>query len=108
MTSTTVRLARTRRPRPRRTVSRRRQLIGAAFALPALALFGAFAIYPMIRVFYISFFDYDLTSSPRWVGMLNYRYLLHSEEFHAALQATGFYLFFTYVPAVGLALLLAV
>jgi multiple sugar transport system permease protein len=81
------------RPGLRATTSRK--LIGAGFALPALALFGAFAIYPMIRVFYISFFDYDLTSSPRWVGMLNYRYLLHSEEFHAALQATGFYLFFT-------------
>src|SRR3954467_9557720 len=107
MTSTTVRLARPRRPRSRRTVSRRRQLIGAAFAVPAIALFGAFAIYPMVRVFYISFFDYDLTSAPRWIGLHNYRYLLHSEEFHAALQATGFYLLFTYVPSVLLALLLA-
>jgi multiple sugar transport system permease protein len=103
MAAPTVQLT---RPGFRATTSRK--LIGAAFAVPALLLFGAFAIYPMIRVFYISFFDYDLTSSPRWVGMLNYRYLLHSSEFHAALQATGFYLFFTYVPAVVLALLLAV
>jgi multiple sugar transport system permease protein len=86
----------------------RRKWIGAAFAVPAIALFAAFAIYPMIRVFYISFFDYDLTSSPHWVGLHNYRYLMHSAEFHAALKATGFYLFFTYVPAVLLALLLAV
>ena len=107
MTSTTVRLPRVRRARPRRTVSRRRQWIGAAVAVPAIALFGAFAIYPMVRVFYISFFDYDLTSTPRWIGLHNYRYLLHSEEFHAALQATGFYLLFTYVPSVILALLLA-
>src|SRR4051794_20304517 len=99
MTSTTVRLPGARRAGSRRTVSRRRQWIGAAFALPAIALFGAFAIYPMLRVFYISFFDYDLTSAPHWIGLHNYQYLLHSQEFHAALQATGFYLLFTYVPS---------
>src|SRR4051812_19670602 len=88
--------------------STRRKLIGAAFAVPALALFGLFAIYPMVRVFYISLFDYDLTSSPRWVGFDNYQFLWHSEQFHQSLEATGFYLLFTYVPAVLLALLLAI
>lgn len=88
--------------------STQRKVIGAAFAVPALALFGLFAVYPMIRVFYISLFDYDLTSSPRWVGFDNYEFLWHSEQFHQSLEATGFYLLFTYVPAVLLALLLAI
>jgi ABC-type sugar transport system permease subunit len=94
--------------RSRRAAVTRRKWIGAAFAAPALALFGAFAIYPMIRVFYISFFDYDLTSSPRWVGLQNYRYLIDSDTFRASLTATLFYVGFTYVPAVVMGLLLAV
>src|SRR3954447_8083463 len=103
MTSTTVRTF-----RPARSATSRRKWIGAAFAVPALALFGAFAIYPMARVFYISFFDYDLTSAPRWVGLQNYRYLMDSDSFQASLTATVFYVGFTYVPAVLLALVLAV
>jgi multiple sugar transport system permease protein len=84
-----------------------RKMIGAAFAVPALALFGLFAVYPMIRVFYISLFDYDLTSPPHWAGFANYEFLWHSEQFHQSLEATGFYLLFTYLPAVLLALVLA-
>jgi multiple sugar transport system permease protein len=87
--------------------SAHRKIIGAVFAVPALALFGLFAVYPMVRVFYISLFDYDLTSPPHWVGFANYGFLWHSEQFHQSLEATGFYLLFTYVPAVLLALLLA-
>jgi len=103
MTATTVR---TRRLRLAATT--RHKWIGAAFAVPALALFGAFAIYPMARVFYISFFDYDLTSSPRWVGLHNYRYLFDSSDFHATVRETLFYVTFTYVPAIVLALVLGV
>jgi len=107
MTATTARVGRSRPVRwPAATT--RRKWIGAAFAVPALALFGAFAIYPMIRVFYISFFDYDLTSPPRFVGWQNYRYLFGSDTFQASLAATVFYVVFTYVPAVLMALVLAV
>lgn len=102
MTSTTVRAL-----WPRRAATSRRKWIGAAFAVPALALFGAFAVYPMARVFYISFFDYDLTSPARWVGLQNYRYLMDSESFRSSLAATAFYVGFTYVPAVVMALVLA-
>ena len=56
---------------------RRRNLAGLAFALPALALFALFAIYPMLRVVYLSLFDYNLTSPGRYVGLHNYDFLLH-------------------------------
>ncbi len=86
---------------------RRGDTVGALLAVPALVLFAAFAIYPMLRVFYLSLFDYNLTSPARWVGLANYRFLLHDARFHQALAATGFYLVATYLPAVLLALVLA-
>jgi multiple sugar transport system permease protein len=87
--------------------NQRRDAAGVAFALPALLLFVLFAIYPMLRVFYLSLFDYNLTSPARWVGTDNYEFLLHDERFHDAFGASIFFLVATYVPAVLLALLLA-
>jgi multiple sugar transport system permease protein len=89
------------------TWARRRNAAGAAFALPALALFLLFAVYPMLRVFYLSVFDYNLTSPAEFVGLDNYRFLLHDQRFHAAFTASIFYVVATYVPAVLLALLIA-
>jgi multiple sugar transport system permease protein len=97
--------ARRQARRPRHL--RRRDWAGAAFAVPALVLFLAFAVYPMLRVFYLSVFDYNLTSPAEFVGLDNYRFLLHDERFHAAFGASIFYVAATYVPAVLLALLIA-
>ena len=96
-------MPRTRRPRHQR----RRDAIGLAFALPALALFLAFAVYPMLRVFYLSLFDYNLTSPPKYVGLGNFDFLLHDARFHKSFGASIFFLFAAYVPAVLLALLIA-
>jgi ABC-type sugar transport system permease subunit len=100
-----IRGRRSRRPRP--LYHRRRDLVGLSFAIPALVLFAAFAVYPMLRVFYLSLFDYDLTSPARYVGLGNFRFLLHDARFHSALAASIFFLFASYVPAVLLALLIA-
>jgi multiple sugar transport system permease protein len=89
------------------TWARRRDWSGAAFAAPALVLFLLFAVYPMVRVFYLSVFDYNLTSPAEFVGLDNYRFLLHDERFHAAFGASIFYVVATYVPAVLLGLLIA-
>ena len=100
-----LRAARRHARRPRHL--RRRDWAGAAFAAPALALFLAFAVYPMLRVFYLSVFDYNLTSPAEFVGLDNYRFLWHDERFHAAFGASIFYVVATYVPAVLLALVIA-
>jgi ABC-type sugar transport system permease subunit len=100
-----IRGRRLRRPRP--LYQRRRNLVGLSFAIPALALFALFAVYPMLRVFYLSLFDYDLTSQARYVGLGNFRFLLHDARFHSALGASVFFLVAAYVPAVLLALLIA-
>jgi multiple sugar transport system permease protein len=89
------------------TWARRRDWAGAAFAVPALALFLLFAVYPMLRVFYLSVFDYNLTSPAEYVGLDNYRFLFEDDRFQAAFGASIFYVLATYVPAVLLALLIA-
>jgi multiple sugar transport system permease protein len=61
----------------------------------------------MLRVFYLSLFDYDLTSPPKYVGLSNFRFLLHDERFHHSFGASIFFLLAAYVPAVLLALLIA-
>lgn len=99
----TRRRARARRP----GYQRRRDAAGLGFALPALALFLLFAIYPTLRVFYLSFFDYNLTSPAQYVGTDNYTFLFQDDRFHSAFAATIFFVVAAYVPAVVLALLIA-
>jgi multiple sugar transport system permease protein len=61
----------------------------------------------MLRVFYLSVFDYNLTSPAEFVGLDNYRFLFEDDRFQAAFGASIFYVLATYVPAVLLALLIA-
>ncbi|MDF5757653.1 sugar ABC transporter permease [Spongiactinospora sp. TRM90649] len=97
----------TRRPsRARRRVSGR-NLVGAMLSWPALALFAAFAIYPGLRVFYLSLFDYSLTAPPTFVGPANFTFLAEDPRFREALLNSLVYTVGTYVPAVALALVLA-
>lgn len=91
----------------RRRIDRRRNVVGATFAIPALALFVAFAIYPGVRVFYLSLFEYNLTSPAEFVGLDNFRYLWSDSTFHQVLLNTAFYVGATYGLSLTLALLLA-
>ncbi|MBB5626183.1 carbohydrate ABC transporter permease [Sphaerisporangium krabiense] len=85
----------------------RRDLVGATLSFPALALFALFAIYPGLRVFYLSLFDYSLTSPATFVGLENFRFLATDPRFHEALLNSLFYTVGTYLPALVLALMLA-
>ncbi len=85
-----------------------RALVGVLMALPALAFFAAFAIYPILRVFYLSFFEYNLTSPERWIGLGNFAYLFADPTFKAAVVNTAVYVVGTYLPTIVLALLIAI
>jgi oligogalacturonide transport system permease protein len=51
-----------------------------------LALFKAF---PFVASFYLSFTDYDLLSSPEWVGIENYeRLFTRDRTFQKSLEVT--------------------
>lgn len=115
-TSSTAGVGRTTGARPPaaggRTGGRRvlhgRDLLGALLSLPALLLFALFAIWPGLRVFYLSLFDYSLTAPPDFIGLKNFTFLFSDPRFRQALVNSVLYTVGTYLPALILALALAV
>lgn len=89
------------------SVRTRQNLWGFLFALPAVAVFGTFAVYPILRTFYLSVFEYDLVRPPEFVGFSNFRFILTDPDFLQILTNTMFYALGTYGPVVVLALLIA-
>jgi ABC-type sugar transport system permease subunit len=81
--------------------------VGFLFAVPALAFFLLFAIYPGVQVFGFSLFDYNLTSPPKFVGFHNFVYLFTDPRFLATIRQTLFYTVGSYLPALVVALILA-
>lgn len=56
------------------------------FVFPNLALFAIFTFWPMIRAFYLSTVRWDMISPTKTnVGLDNYRYLYHNDEFRETL-----------------------
>lgn len=49
------------------------------FLSPWLIGFAAFYVYPMLASLYFSFTHYDILSTPRWVGLSNYRFMFTSD-----------------------------
>ena len=61
---------------------------GIAFiALPLISLI-LFMYYPIIRSFMISAFDWNLLSDPKFIGLDNYKTLMHDEVFKTSLLNT--------------------
>jgi multiple sugar transport system permease protein len=52
------------------------------FLLPALLVFGTFAVYPILRSLYLSFFDYEFLhpEGMRWIGLGNYHEIIRDER----------------------------
>ncbi len=67
-----------RRRARRRAAWRRRRLVLALMS-PWLVGFSVFFGYPLVMSAYLSFTHYDLITSPRWVGLANYKYLLRDD-----------------------------
>src|SRR3954464_12818029 len=63
-----------RRRARRRAAWRRRRFVLLCLS-PWLVGFSLFFGYPLVMSAYLSFNHYDLLSSPRWVGLANYRYM---------------------------------
>ncbi|KFN10411.1 binding--dependent transport system inner membrane component family protein [Paenibacillus macerans] len=82
-----------------------------AFLLPALGLYVVFFIYPFIFAFILSFQKWNLISpNKEFVGLDNYRRLLHDEVFWISLKNSALYVLLTvpFAMGIGLALALAV
>ncbi|MBB4301079.1 multiple sugar transport system permease protein [Rhodobium orientis] len=84
------------------------RLVPLLFLAPALFLFGLLTIYPLVRVFLLSFFytEYGF-SGASFVGLENYAALLGDSFFRIATWNTIFFTVTATASEVGLGLLLA-
>src|SRR5271170_3066494 len=67
---------------------------GMAFISPWIVGFAVFTAVPVGLSFYYSFCDYALTSpshAPLWIGLENYRLLVHDQLFWTSLGNTLYY-----------------
>jgi multiple sugar transport system permease protein len=67
------------RQRAKRRATWRRRGTILLFLSPWIVGFSVFFGYPLVMSAYLSFTAYDLLSSPRWVGLGNYRYLFNED-----------------------------
>jgi multiple sugar transport system permease protein len=100
------------RRRARRKAAWRRRGLVLLLMSPWLAGFSLFFGYPIVMSAYLSFNHYDLLSAPRWVGLANYRYLLHDDPLVWPAVRNTLWLIAVAVPlqvvfAFGVALMLA-
>lgn len=81
---------------------------GYLFLLPWLVGFFGLTLGPALISLYLSFTDYDMLQSPRWVGMANYvRIATADPKFSAAMDVTLTYVVFSVPFKLTFALLVA-
>lgn len=96
--------------RRRLSMSTREAIHCYIFMLPAIIGIILFWLGPMVASLYLSFTEYDILSSPEWIGLQNYRDLIDDELFWKSFRITTMYSVIS-VPlvlctALGLAVLL--
>lgn len=78
------------------------------FLAPALVLFGVFFVWPAVTAVQLSFYDYDAVSLPEFIGLDNFRQLLHDTRVLQALRNSGILLVVLVPAAAVLPLIVAV
>ena len=61
---------------------------GLFFVLPSFVLFAAFLAGPLLYSLYISFHKWSMLRHPVWLGLANYRQILHDHVFWISLKNT--------------------
>ena len=83
-------------------------LAGWGFISPTVVLIGLFGLVPLVWAFVLSFEKNDLISPGKWVGLSNYRKLLHDPQFSNSVRNTIEYtLVFVPVCVIGSLLIAA-
>src|SRR5258707_3184634 len=89
----------TERRRARRRAEWRHRRLVLLLMSPWLAGFSVFFGYPLVMSAYLSFTHYHLLSSPRWVGLANYRYMFNDDpQFWHAVRNTVIWMVGIAVP----------
>ncbi|HMJ37800.1 MAG TPA: sugar ABC transporter permease [Baekduia sp.] len=80
--------------------------IGYLYLLPALLVFGAFVLAPLVHAFWLSLFDWDGITAGHWVGLHNYQDVLSDQALRTAFgHALILLIFYAGLPvAIGLML----
>jgi len=68
---------------------------------------GLFLLTPIAMSFYYSFHDYPLIEGPLWVGLENYKSLLHDSDFWLTLKNTAIYVLWSIPVCTFVSLVLA-
>lgn len=68
--------------------SKRDNMYFYLFISPWLIGFSVFALYPILASLYYSFTDYDIISSPHFIGLDNYKELFEDELFYKSIVVT--------------------
>lgn len=77
-----------------KSLSIRNNLIGYTFISPFVLGFLIFTLIPVIASLYLSFTDYDLFTTPSWVGLDNYdKMFTKDDKFLQSLKVTFLYVF---------------
>ena len=80
-----------RRRRPGAKLKRRNTLIGWSFILPNFIGFALLTLVPVLALFYISFTNWNVFGTAKWLGLANFRRLVHDASFRTALWNTVYY-----------------
>lgn len=99
------------RPGPRPSKRRRRE-IGAAyiFLAPGFVLFALVILYPIVRAFQISLYQWSIVpgTASRFLGLHNYGRAIHDPLFWRGLENAGFYMAVTVPAQLALGMVVAV
>lgn len=83
-------------------------VVGYVFAAPFILGFLVFTLYPILSSLYYSFTNYDLLSSPSWVGFDNYQKIFTDDEkIMKSFQVTFTYVFLSVPLRLTFALIVA-
>jgi multiple sugar transport system permease protein len=82
--------------------------IGLAFISPWIVGFLLLTVYPVCASIFYSFCDYDVLSTPVWIGTMNYRDMATDSAFWKSLYNTLYYAVFSLPLVLIVALLVAV
>ena len=79
-----------------------------AMIIPAYFVFVVFILIPIGFVIYYSVTNFNLYSSPEFLGLENYLKLLRDEDFLISIKNTLFYTVFTLFPQLAIGLFFAI
>lgn len=81
----------------RRRLNRQSERVAYLFIFVPVVLFIAFTLIPICAAVFLSFTDYDVVNTPKWIGFSNFKKLLQDDFFWICLKNTVVYTVM-YVP----------